>query len=101
MSCSGKQGRCQSWNLYKEKDGKGKEVPFFGRRHGCFLQSFVKAVSEDDGKSVRMSTVFCHYNDKKILKSQKDVSAVHVRGPGDKVAAYHSLNSSLSIYKCL
>lgn len=47
--------------------GRGKRYPFLEEGVGIYLQSCIKAVLEDDGKSVRMSTVFCRYNDKKNL----------------------------------
>lgn len=71
MCCSGKQGRCQHWICAKRNIGRGKRYPFLEEDVGIYLQSCIKAVLEDDGKSVRMSTVFCRYNDKKKLYKVK------------------------------
>lgn len=53
----------------QRKRWEGKRYPFLEESLGVYLQSYAKAVLEDDRKSVRMSKVFCPYNDKKKLKS--------------------------------
>lgn len=90
----------------QRKRWEGKRYSFLEEGVGVYLQSCVKAVLEDDGKSVRMSTVFCHYNHKKKfrkLKRHAFCSCPEPKRPraGSPQQAHHSLKSSLSIYNRL